>query len=241
MNDTTRLKTIGLIGGLSWESSAEYYRIINEATRDRLGKFYSAKILMFSLNFAEIEQYQHLGRWDLATHVMIDAAQRLERTGADFILILSNTMHRVADELQRSISIPLLHIADPTGQAIHEQNITSIGLLGTAFTMEGDFYKQRLKDQFGLEVVIPDLQDRGIVHNIIYQELVRGQILEPSRREYTRIIENLIERGAQGIILGCTEIMLLVRQEDSRVPIFDTTTLHALAAVEQSLSQKLHF
>lgn len=236
MTDITPLKTIGLIGGLSWESSAEYYRIINEEIRDRLGEFYSAKILMFSLNFAEIEQYQHQGRWDLATQVMIDAAKRLERGGADFILILSNTMHRMANELQECMSVPLLHIADPTGQAIREQNIVRIGLLGTAFTMEGDFYKQRLKDQFGLEVLTPNSHDRAIVHNIIYQELVRGQVTEPSRQEYIRIIENLVEEGAQGIILGCTEIMLLVRQQDSRVPIFDTTTLHALAAVEQTLS-----
>ena len=236
MTDIRRLKTIGLIGGLSWESSAEYYRIINEATRDRLGEFYSAKILMFSLNFAEIEQYQHLRQWELATQVMVDAAQRLERGGAEFILILSNTMHRMADELQQGVSVPLLHIADPTGLAIKEQNITKIGLLGTAITMEGDFYKQRLQNQFGLEVLIPNSQDRVIIHNIIYKELVRGQVLESSRQEYKRIIENLTEQGAQGVILGCTEIMLLVRQEDSRVPIFDTTTLHALAAVERSLS-----
>ncbi|WP_031529205.1 aspartate/glutamate racemase family protein [Dyadobacter crusticola] len=236
MTETTRLKTIGLIGGLSWESSAEYYRIINEATRDRLGEFYSAKILMYSLNFAEIEQYQHQGQWDLATQVMIDAAQRLERGGADFILILSNTMHRMADELQESITIPLLHIADPTGEAIKKQNIDKVGLLGTAFTMEGDFYKRRLQNQFGLEVLIPNSEDRATVHDIIYQQLVRGQVLESSRLAYKRIIEDLVDRGAQGVILGCTEIMLLVRQEDSRVPVFDTTTLHALAAVERSLS-----
>ncbi|TLV02467.1 aspartate/glutamate racemase family protein [Dyadobacter luticola] len=235
MTTITPLKTIGLIGGLSWESSAEYYRIINEATRDRLGEFYSARILMFSVNFAEIEQYQHLGQWDLATQVMIDAAQRLERGGADFILILSNTMHRMADELQQHISIPLLHIADPTGQAIREQNITKIGLLGTAFTMEGDFYKRRLQDQFGLEVLTPDAEDRAIVHRVIYEELVRGKVFASSREQYKRIIGDLVERGAQGVILGCTEIMLLVQQEDSRVPLFDTTTLHALAAVERSL------
>lgn len=229
------LKTIGMIGGLSWESSAEYYRIINQATRDRLGGLYSAKSLMYSVNFAEIEQYQHQGRWEKATQVMIDAAQRLERGGADFVLILSNTMHRMADAIQQSITVPLLHIADPTAQRIKDQNLTKIGLLGTAFTMEEDFYKLRLLNQHGLDVLIPNSEDRVVIHQVIYQELVRGKVLDSSKQAYVRIIDELINKGAQGIILGCTEIMLLVNQDDSRVPLFDTTTIHALAAVEHSL------
>lgn len=235
MSGTIPLKTIGLIGGLSWESSAEYYRIINESTRNRLGEFYSAEILMFSLNFAEIERYQHEGRWDLATEVILDAARRLERGGVDVILILSNTMHRMADHVEKSVGIPLLHIADPTGRAIQERKLTKIGLLGTAFTMEGSFYKERLQNRFGVEILIPDTGDQAIVHSVIYSELVRGKIPESSRKEYKRIIEQLIEKGAQGIILGCTEIMLLIKQVDSSVPLFDTTTLHALAAVEYSI------
>jgi aspartate racemase len=232
----TPLKTIGLIGGLSWESSAEYYRIINEATRNRLGELYSAKILMFSVNFAEIEQYQHLGRWDLATQIMVDAAKRLESGGADFILIVSNTMHLMADEIEQNVSIPLLHIADPTGEAVQQQEITRIGLIGTAFTMEGDFYKMRLQDRFGFDVIVPDANDRAIVHSIIYQELVRGRTSDSSRQEYKRIIEQLAQNGAQGVILGCTEIKLLIKQEDTQAPLFDTTTLHALAAVDRAIT-----
>ena len=232
----TPLKTIGLIGGLSWESSAEYYRIINEATRNRLGELYSAKILMFSVNFAEIEQYQHLGRWDLATQIMVDAAKRLESGGADFILIVSNTMHLMADEIEQNVSIPLLHIADPTGEAVQQQEITRIGLIGTAFTMEGDFYKMRLQDRFGFNVIVPDANDRAIVHSIIYQELVRGRTSDSSRQEYKRIIEQLAQNGAQGVILGCTEIKLLIKQEDTQAPLFDTTTLHALAAVDRAIT-----
>lgn len=232
----TPLKTIGLIGGISWESSAEYYRIINEATRNRLGELYSAKILMFSVNFAEIEQYQHLGRWDLATQIMVDAAKRLESDGADFILIVSNTMHLMADEIEQNVSIPLLHIADPTGEAVQQQEITRIGLIGTAFTMEGDFYKKRLQDRFGFDVIVPDTDDRAIVHSIIYQELVRGRTSDSSRQEYKRIIEQLAQNGAQGVILGCTEIKLLIKQEDTQTTLFDTTTLHALAAAHRAIT-----
>ncbi|MHA4740803.1 aspartate/glutamate racemase family protein [Dyadobacter sp. MSC1_007] len=227
---------MGLIGGLSWESSAEYYRIINEATRNRLGELYSAKILMFSVNFAEIEQYQHLGRWDLATQIMVDAAKRLESGGADFILIVSNTMHLLADEIEQNVSIPLLHIADPTGEAVQQQEITRIGLIGTAFTMEGDFYKKRLQDRFGFDVIVPDADDRAIVHSIIYQELVTGRTSDSSRQEYKRIIEQLAQNGAQCVILGCTEIKLLIKQEDTQTPLFDTTTLHALAAVDRAIT-----
>jgi aspartate racemase len=191
---------------------------------------------MFSVNFAEIEQYQHLGRWDLATQIMVDAAKRLESGGADFILIVSNTMHLLADEIEQNVSIPLLHIADPTGEAVQQQEITRIGLIGTAFTMEGDFYKKRLQDRFGFDVIVPDADDRAIVHSIIYQELVTGRTSDSSRQEYKRIIEQLAQNGAQCVILGCTEIKLLIKQEDTQTPLFDTTTLHALAAVDRAIT-----
>ncbi|BCP54479.1 aspartate racemase [Kaistia sp. 32K] len=229
-------KVIGLIGGLSWESSAEYYRILNEAVRAQLGGLASARILMWSFDFAEIEALQASGRWDTATELMIDAARRLERGGADFVLICSNTMHRMADDVQAAIGIPLVHIADPTAERIKAARVTRVGLLGTAFTMEQDFYKGRLAREHGLEVLVPEAEDRADVHRIIYEELVQGRV-EPSSREiYRGVMARLAERGAEAIILGCTEIMLLVRSEDSAVPLYDTTTLHAEAAVERALA-----
>ncbi len=228
-------KVIGLIGGLSWESSAEYYRIINEAVRARLGGLHSARLLMWSFDFAEIEALQASGRWGEATALMIDAARRLERGGADFVLIGSNTMHRMAADVQAAIGIPLLHIADPTAERIRAAGVTRVGLLGTAFTMEQDFYKGRLASAHGLDVLVPDETDRADVHRIIYEELVQGLVEPGSRAIYRDVMARLVERGAEAIILGCTEIMLLVRPEDSAVPLYDTTTIHAEAAVERAL------
>jgi aspartate racemase len=228
-------KVIGLIGGMSWESSAEYYRIINEKVRDRLGALHSARCLMWSFDFAEIEALQHAGRWDKATELLVDAAQRLERGGADFMLICTNTMHRMADDVQAAVSIPLLHIADPTAERIKQAGFKRIGLLGTAFTMEQDFYKGRLAARHGLDVIVPGEEDRRTVHRVIYDELVQGRVEANSRAAYRDIIARLIERGAEAIILGCTEIMLLVRPEDSAVPLFDTTAIHADAAVARAL------
>ena len=227
---------IGLIGGMSWESSAEYYRIINREMQKRLGGVHSARSLMWSVDFGEIERLQHLGDWDKLTEQMIDAAIQLQRGGADFILMCTNTMHRMAGAVAKSIDIPLLHIADPTGEKIRAAGFTKVGLLGTAFTMEQDFYKLRLKELFDLEVIVPKDDDRRVVHKIIYQELVAGKVLPKSRSVYREIISRLIGEGAQAIILGCTEIMLLVRDEDSAVPLFDTTTIHAVAAVDLALS-----
>ncbi len=230
------MKTIGLIGGMSWESSSEYYRIINETVQQRLGGVHSAKSIMYSVDFADIETLQHQDRWQEATQCMIDAAQRVEKGGADFLLICTNTMHKMADEVQANISIPLLHIADATAVKVREQGLYKIGLLGTKFTMEEDFYQGRLKGKHSLEVLIPSEPDRAVVHRVIYDELVVGKINPASKAEYKRIIERLIEQGAQGIILGCTEIGLLVEQADSSVPLFDTTQIHAIAAVDYALA-----
>ncbi len=229
-------RVIGLIGGLSWESSAEYYRIINQTTRARLGGGHSARCLMWSFDFGEIEAMQHAGRWDLAEAAMTDAARRLAAGGAECVLICSNTMHRMAGAVEQAAGVPLLHIADPTGAAIGAAGITRVALLGTAFTMEHDFYKGRLRDRFDLDVVIPQTEDRATVHRIIYEELVQGRVEAASRAAYRDVIARLIARGAQAVILGCTEIMLLVQPEDSAVPLFDTTTLHAEAAVQWALA-----
>jgi aspartate racemase len=231
------MKTIGLIGGMSWESSIEYYRIINEAVRQRLGGLHSAQSLMYSLDFAEIEVLQAQGRWDQATEMMVAAAQRLERGGADLVVICTNTMHLMADEVQAAIDIPLLHIADSTAERIKRAGLHTVGLLGTRFTMEKDFYKGRLVDKYGLEVLIPNEAGREIVHRVIYDELVLGNILPESKAQYDLIIEGLVQRGAQGVILGCTEIGLLVKDGQGPVPIFDTTKIHALAAVDFALEE----
>lgn len=231
------MKTIGLIGGMSWESSAQYYRIINREVQARLGGNHSARSLMFSVDFAEIERLQHAGDWKALTTHMIDAATRLERAGADFLLICTNTMHRMADDVVASSRIPLLHIVDPTGEHITAAGYKRIGLLGTAFTMEQAFYKDRLARRFDLDVLVPDATDRATVHRVIYEELVSGNIVPASRAAYREVIARLVDRGAQAIILGCTEIMLLVSQADSAVPLFDTTTLHALAAVDLALEE----
>ena len=229
------MKTIGLIGGMSWESSIEYYRIINEAAKARLGGLHSAKSLMVSVDFAEIEVLQHQGRWMEASNMLVKAARDLENGGADFIVLCTNTMHKVADDIQAGIKIPFIHIADATALRVKSCGIQKIGLLGTRFTMEEEFYRGRLSQKYGLEVVIPDAQGREIVHKVIYNELVVGRIEQPSREKYIGIIEQMVDQGVEGVILGCTEIGLLVRQEDSRVPLFDTTRIHAETAVEYAL------
>jgi aspartate racemase len=229
------MKTIGLIGGMSWESSIEYYRIINETAREKLGGLHSAKSLMVTVDFAEIEKLQHEDRWDEAAQILVECAQDLERGGADCIVLCTNTMHKLADQIIASVNIPFLHIADTTAEKIVATGIKKIGLLGTRFTMEHDFYKGRLIQNFGLDVLVPEKADRDIVHRVIYEELVQGKIVDASRIEYKRIMESLIADGAEGIILGCTEIELLVKQEDSRIPLFPTTSIHAVAAVEFAL------
>ncbi|MEY0002352.1 aspartate/glutamate racemase family protein [Morganella morganii] len=230
------MKMIGLIGGMSWESSQHYYRIINEQTMERLGRPHSAKSLMWSMDFSEIEALQHAGKWDELAEKMTEAAGKLELAGADFIVICTNTMHRMADRIEQTISIPLLHIADATAIKIQQAGIKNVGLLGTAFTMEQDFYKGRLTEKFGLDIIIPDAADRNIIHDVIYQELVSGIINESSREQYKTIIRKMINEGAEGILLGCTEIMLLISQNDCAVSVFDTTEIHALAAVDYALS-----
>ena len=230
------MTTIGLIGGMSWESSSEYYRLINQQIRLKLGGLHSAKIIMISLDFAEIEKLQREGKWQEAGNILISAAQKIEKGGADFLLLCTNTMHKLADEVQAKITIPLLHIADVTAQTIQQQKIRHVGLLGTKFTMEQDFYRKRLIDRFGIKVTIPDQDDRQIIHDIIYQELCLGQIQSKSRQQYKNIINKLIANGAAAIILGCTEIMLLIKPSDVSVPLFDTTEIHVKSAVEQAIS-----
>lgn len=231
------MKTIGMIGGMSWESSAEYYRIINQEVRQRLGPTASAQCLLWSFNFAEIEELQRRGDWQALTAMMTQAARRLEAGGADLLLICTNTMHRMAADVQAAVDVPLLHIADPTAERIKAAGFSKVGLLGTAFTMEQAFYKGRLSEQHGLEVIVPNGEDRSIVHRIIYEELVAGKVLPESRYAYREVIARLVDNGASAIVLGCTEIMLLVKPEDSDVPIFDTTALHAVAAVEMALHE----
>ena len=229
------MKTIGLIGGMSWESSVEYYKIINEAVRAKLGGLHSAKCIMVSVDFAEIEPLQHQGRWDEATQILIAASKSVEAGGADFVTFCTNTMHKVADEVQKHLRIPILHIADATAQAIKTEGLKKVGLLGTRFTMEEDFYKGRLSQKHYLEILIPNVEDREVVHRIIYDELCMGETKTSSKKKYMDIIDRLVKKGVEGIILGCTEIGLLVKKEDTRVPLFDTTKIHAMAAVEYAL------
>ena len=231
------MKIIGLIGGMSWESSIEYYRIINQVIQKELGGVHSAKSVMISLDFAEIEELQNRGDWDEATRIMVETAQLVEKGGADFVLICTNTMHLMAEEVQAGINIPLLHIADATAQAVKQRQLDTIGLLGTSFTMEKEFYRGRLEDIHQLKVLIPDREKRELVHRVIYDELVKGMITDSSRQIYREVIEALVAGGAQGIVLGCTEIGLLVKQEDVPVPVFDTMEIHALAAVDAALGR----
>ncbi len=230
------MKTIGLIGGMSWESTAHYYRLINEGVRETKGGIASAPLLMHSFDFAPIAAMQKAGEWNALAEQLCGAASGLEKAGAEALLICTNTMHKLAEQVAAATSLPLIHIADPTGAAVAGRDIARVALLGTAFTMEQDFYRARLADRHGLEVLVPEDEDRAEVHRIIYEELVAGRVTEPSRNIYRGVIERLAGRGAQGVILGCTEIMLLVSDEDSPVPLFDTTALHAQAAVDFILS-----
>jgi aspartate racemase len=233
------VKTIGLIGGMSWESSIEYYRIINEVTQRSLGGFHSAKSVMYSVDFAEVEVLQHQGRWKEAADLMVAAAQSLERSGADFVILCTNTMHKLADEIEANIKIPFLHIADATAVKVRDCGIQKIGLLGTRYTMEQEFYRGRLMDKHGLEVMIPDGEARSRIHDVIYNELCRGFINPESRQRYIEVINQFIQSGAEGVILGCTEIELLVKPEDVEVAVFPTTRIHAEAAVAWAIGGAL--
>lgn len=229
------MKTIGLIGGMSWESSLEYYRILNETIKERLGGLHSAKCVLVSVEFSEIEPLQHQERWAELAQMMVAAAQNVERAGADFVLLCTNTMHKLAEDIQAGIHIPFLHIADASARKIKSAGIRKVGLLGTRYTMEQDFYRLRLEEKHHLSVLIPGEQHRELVHRIIYQELCLGMIKEESRLQFAQVIQELVHNGAQGIILGCTEIELLVKPEDSPVPLFPTTRIHAEAAVDYAL------
>jgi aspartate racemase len=230
------MKTIGLLGGMSWESTVPYYAQVNQTVRERLGGLHSAQVVLYSVDFHVVERHQHDGDWDAAGELLAEAAVALEAAGADFIVLCTNTMHKVAPTIESAVRIPLFHIADPTAAAIKREGIRRIGLLGTRFTMEQAFYRDRLRDRHGLDVIVPDERDRAIVHRIIYDELCLGAVDERSRGEYRRIMASLVAQGAQGIVLGCTEIMLLVGKDDASVPLFDTTSIHARSAAEHALT-----
>ncbi|WP_226036854.1 aspartate/glutamate racemase family protein [Aquibacillus saliphilus] len=230
------MKIIGLIGGMSWESSVEYYRIINEKVKEKLGGLHSAKCLLYSVDFDEIERYQAEGDWESAGKALGEVASSLEKAGAEFILICTNTMHKVIDYIEARINIPVLHIADATANQIQSSNIKTVGLLGTKYTMEQDFYKSRIESN-GINVLVPDKEERNNVNKVIYEELCLGKIEQSSKNYYKTVIQHLVDEGAEGIILGCTEIGLLVKPEDSKVPLFDTTVIHAIEAVNTALER----
>ena len=231
------MKTIGLIGGMSWESTVPYYRQINETIKNRLGGLHSAKLILYSVDFHEIERLQRDGDWETAGLVLSNAARSLEAAGAAFLVLCTNTMHKVARSIEAAVAIPLFHIADPTAAEIKQAGHSVVGLLGTRFTMEQDFYRERLRERHGLQVVVPGTRDRETIHRIIYEELCLGVVKPESRTDYRKIMQTLVSQGAQAIILGCTEISLLVNQQDSKVPLFDTTAIHARAAAEEALAQ----
>ena len=235
MEEGTELKVIGLIGGMSWEGTVGYYRIINAGIKTRMGGLHSAEIAMYSVDFAPIEKLQHDGDWDAMARILTGAARRVESAGADFLLVCTNTMHKVAPQVEEAIGIPLLHIADATAEVLVGEGIKTVGLLGTAFTMEQDFYRGKLEMGHGLEVLVPDSQDRKFIHQAIYEELCLGKLEASSRTEFLRIIADLASRGAEGLILGCTEIGMLVHQADTPVRLFDTTLIHAEKAVEYAI------
>jgi aspartate racemase len=232
-----QLKTIGLIGGMSWESTIPYYRQINETVKERLGGLHSAKIILYSVDFHDVERLQHAGNWQAAGELLADAARSLESAGADFLVLCTNTMHKVAPAIEAAVHIPLFHIADPTAIAIKDAGFSKIGLLGTRFTMEQDFYRDRLRERHGLQVLIPEQADRDIIHRVIYDELCLGRIVPDSRAQYRRIVAGLVRQGAEAVILGCTEISLLIGQQDAAVPLFDTTGIHARKAAHRALSE----
>jgi len=229
------MKTIGLIGGMSWESSIEYYRIINEEVYKKLGKSHSCSCIMYSVDFEPIKKLQHKNKWEELTDIMIKISQNLENSGADFIVICTNTMHIMAEDIEKSINIPIFHLVDAVADRIQNKKIKKVGLLGTKFTMEQNFYKKRLKKVHNIDVIIPNEDERDIIHSVIYNELINGKIKEESKQMYKIIIENLQKNGAEGVILGCTEIPLLIKQKDSEIPVFDTSTIHAKKAVEFAL------
>ena len=231
------MKTIGLIGGMSWESTVTYYQLINETVKKELGGLHSAKILLYSVDFAEIEEYQARGEWDKSAQVLSQVAVNLEKAGADFIVICTNTMHKVVPQIQEKISIPVLHIAEATAAALKEKNITKVGLLGTKYTMTQDFYKVKLI-QAGIQVVIPDEAGVELVNRVIYEELCLGVIREESKKKFVEIIDQLGKKGAQGVILGCTEIGLLVQQADTDLPVFDTTWIHGIKAALYAVGEE---
>lgn len=233
------MKTIGMLGGMSWESTASYYKAINEGVKFELGGLHSAKICLYSVDFDEIEKLQHEGKWNETALILANAAKSVEAGGADFLLICTNTMHKVAPEIEAEISIPILHIADATANKLVADGVKKVGLLGTRFTMEQDFYKSRLVDKFGIDVIVPNSNDQTVVHNIIYDELCRGIINPESREQYLRIVNDLYEQGAEAVILGCTEIALLIQQEHTRVPLYDTTEIHAAEAVKLAISDDI--
>ncbi len=230
------MKTIGLLGGMSWESSQSYYRLLNEGIKRRLGGLHSARVILYSVDFAEIEALQHQGDWESTANILAEAARSTEAAGADFLMIGTNTMHKVAPEIAETINIPLLHIADATAEALQNDGVNRVGLLGTRFTMEQAFYRSRL-EQAGIEVLVPNEAERNDIHRIIYEELCRGQVLPGSRDNYLATIDSLSHRGAQAVILGCTEIGLLVRPSDTSVPLYDTTEIHADAAIRLALGE----
>ncbi|MBO3797323.1 MAG: aspartate/glutamate racemase family protein [Thermoproteota archaeon] len=230
------MKTIGLIGGMSWESSLEYYRIINEHVKEKLGGLHSAECILYSVDFEKVEELQHAGEWRQLATLMTSIALKLQDAGAEGIVICSNTMHKVAEKIQESLRIPLIHIVDATAVEIRRRGLKKVALLGTRFTMEDEFYKGRLKEKHGIDTIIPGEADRGRIHRIIYGELCKGVVKQSSKRETVRIIRKLAARGAEGVILGCTEIPLLVKQEDAAIPLFDTTEIHAKAAADFMLS-----
>ena len=231
------MKKIGLLGGMSWESTLEYYRIINETVKRKMGGLHSAECILYSVDFAEIEKQQHENRWDQALAILVQASRSLEIAGADFLVICTNTMHKLAAQIQQQLSIPLLHIADPTAQKVRSAGLHKVALLGTRFTMEEDFYRRRLEQPHGLEVLVPPEEDRRTVHTVIYEELCLGITTAESSENYARIIQRLTEAGAEGVILGCTEIGLLVKPAETRIPLFDTTRIHAEAAVDFALKE----
>ena len=229
------MKTVGLLGGMSWESTTDYYRAINEGIKKSLGGLHSAKIAMYSVDFAEIEVMQHKGDWDSTATILIDAAQKVQAAGADFLVICTNTMHKVAQQIEAAIDIPLLHIADATAEVLVSEGFKTVGLLGTAFTMEQSFYKGRLKARYDLDVIVPNGKDVQIIHEVIYQELCLGVVREESKQAYLRIIDALSKQGAEAVILGCTEIGMLVKQSDTTVRLLDTTAIHAESAVKYAI------
>ena len=230
------MKTIGLIGGMSWESSAVYYKLLNERVAKMLGGSHSCECIMDSVDFDHIERLQHDGKWEELCNIMRDKAMRLEKAGAEIILLCTNTMHVCESVITQDLKVPFLHISDATGEAIVSRGLNRVGLMGTRFTMEKDFYSRILKEKYGVEVIVPKAEDRDLIHNCIYKELVRGQFLPSSRKEFQRIIADLQKRGAQGVILGCTEIPMLIQQKDSEIPVFDTTSLHVDAALKKALN-----